>query len=280
MPFSSMRSLVLKVPIWFLLIPILWCNSCVLQDDPPTFMQIEHIYVQSAAAKEHFELFTEVLGLPVVWDYTNWGNFTSGGFSLGNVVLEYIDARHSETPFPYGVALKPAQPLRSVMRTLDTMGIDHGPVRKAANWSLLDLNEVLPGSVNLFVCDYHDWSHVEQERGLATDQLNASDGGGLGVQEVVYLTMGTAAVNHFDAAMTKLDGLVKTNGIYQFSKGPGIQMQSSGQPRLGLMVRVSSLDQVKVKLDELEIQHALSDQSLEITDPKFELKWVFTASES
>ena len=41
--------------------------------------QIDHILIGSDKPEELFRLFSEKLGLPVVWPFTTYGDFVSGG---------------------------------------------------------------------------------------------------------------------------------------------------------------------------------------------------------
>ncbi len=233
--------------------------------------KVEHIYVRSEQAKEQFEFFTEGLQLPIVWDYEDWGNFTSGGVSLGNLVLELVDANHSEKELPFGMALKPETRLERLILKLDEMSVSHDNIQENKNWSLLALHQVLPNHIDLFVCDYQDWKQVERDRNNATERLKASQGGALGIQTVeVIAVQGPMTVDIM--GFERLPGITKADPFYKFEKGPKLLLETSERFSMGLTLMVNSLQKAKGKLDELEIQNEIIGERLTINDNQFELK--------
>lgn len=265
---SPTSSLLAKPLIAVILFPLL-AVSCA-EPKKARISEIEHIYVRSAQAQQQFIFFTEQLGLPIVWNYENWGNFTSGGVSLGNLVLEIIDANHSEKQLPYGIALKPEPNLKSVIRHLDKVEIQHGEVYPAEQWNLITLNQVLPNHIDLFICDYKNWDAVDQERNKAAEDLRTSNGGSLGIQ-VVQTIIVTSPSMSFHQRFEQLPGVAKSDTTYILQGGPALSWESSDTNSFALVIIVNSLLEAQSKLNELAIQIQRTDQGLEISDEIFEL---------
>ena len=73
--------------------------------------KIEHFFASSPKPEKLFQFFSKELELPVLWDYQSWGDFASGGVTLGNVAFELVTLRCRynifqwnciRTPAPYG----------------------------------------------------------------------------------------------------------------------------------------------------------------------------------
>ena len=75
----------------------------------PLVSKIEHFYATAPDAERLFTFFRDTLGLSEVWGFQVWGDFASGGVSLGNVAFEF--ARNSQ-PNSAGLLWN-----RSVIRT-------------------------------------------------------------------------------------------------------------------------------------------------------------------
>jgi hypothetical protein len=58
--------------------------------DKPVLKQLDHVIARVCDAVALHRLFSETLGLPVSWDVKSYASFTSGGISLGNVMLEIL----------------------------------------------------------------------------------------------------------------------------------------------------------------------------------------------
>jgi hypothetical protein len=59
-------------------------------ESKPVSTRVEHFFVfaPEAQAKTLFEFFRDDFRLPQAWAFKNWGSYTSGGLSLGNVAME------------------------------------------------------------------------------------------------------------------------------------------------------------------------------------------------
>lgn len=58
--------------------------------DRPALKQLDHVIARTHDAAALHHLFSETLGLPVSWHVNSYASFTSGGISLGNIMLEIL----------------------------------------------------------------------------------------------------------------------------------------------------------------------------------------------
>src|SRR5690349_4836985 len=81
----------------------------------PVVEGVDHVYIPMSEARDGFAVLTEQLDLPVMWPFTSFGGFASGGVSLGNIKLEIIEANPiapwctaHHPPRIQGVAFRPS----------------------------------------------------------------------------------------------------------------------------------------------------------------------------
>ena len=82
------------------------------QESPNPIAKVDHFYAQSPRAQQLHEFLHGELLLPEVWPFSDYGTFSSGGLSLGNVVFEVIrragvDDSQSEGASFQGIAFEP-----------------------------------------------------------------------------------------------------------------------------------------------------------------------------
>ena len=135
---------------------------------PATIKQVDHLMVQLPDPERVYNLFSGELGLPVAWPMVNYGPFSTGGVSFGNVNMELLngsDEMKQQGLIPkdngiVGVAFQPLEPLGLTEKTLDAHQIPHSdiiPFNVTENgtpstlWSNLTLSEIMPGSM-IFYC--------------------------------------------------------------------------------------------------------------------------------
>lgn len=234
--------------------------------------KVEHFYIASNKAKVIFQIFSDQFGLPVVWDYQSWGSFSSGGITLGNVVLECIGSQPDQAETYYGVALEPNLPLKRTVSVLDSVEIAHGRISKAADWSTLSLNNLLPDYINLFLCDYHDRQLVNQGRKKAMDELVRNNGGPLGIQYLKEIVIGSETPQQFERELTKIPGVVRDGNTFLFQEGPSLTLVKSDMPFLGLSIKVTSVNNAKLELETLGFGAKVTEQGLELADDPFAVK--------
>lgn len=235
--------------------------------------KIEHFYTSSPHAEELYTLFTAKFNLPVVWDYQTWGSFSSGGVSLGNVVFEFVKFDSDSNSVFNGIALEPVQSAIDILPILKSADISHGQVNPyyytskdgtKRGWSTMRLNQLLPDSFSLFICDYKNRETVENGRNKASNQLVNSNGGILGVEYLKEFIIGTEEFSNFKNELIKLPGIKKEkDNLFIFSQGPGIRLISSDNGMFfRILIKVKSTDNAKKQLQAIDISTIKTDKGL------------------
>ena len=236
--------------------------------------KIEHFYTSSPHAQELHNLFTNQLGLPVVWSYKTYSTFASGGVSLGNVVFEFVKSDSDSTSVSNGIALEPIQSAIDILTILKSADISHGQVdpnyynlpdgTKKLAWSTLSLNQLLPDSINLFICDYVYRETIENGRNKASSKLVNNNGGILGVEYLKEIIIGTEEIRNFKNELIKLPGIKKEkDNLFTFSLGPGLRLKSSNNGMFfRILIKVKSIDNVKKQLQAMDISTIKTDKGL------------------
>ncbi|MEM6644608.1 MAG: hypothetical protein AAF616_16635 [Bacteroidota bacterium] len=230
--------------------------------------EIEHFYIASPEAKAHFDLFVSEFDLPVEWDYQDYGGFSTGGVTLGNVVLEFVGA---ETPF-LGIALEPSQTADKIIPVLDSAKIRHDEILKFPFWSTVTLMDMLPEHIYLFLCDYHDRGYVVSGREESTQKLIKRDGGSLGLIKVDQLTLGVKEPTGYLQELRKLPGVDLQNETLTFSKGPKLVVLEKPTPFFGILAKVHSVEKAKQKLQSLDIPFTINEKRLMIDEQQFGMR--------
>jgi len=231
--------------------------------------KVEHFYISVNNASSIFQLFDEQFELPVVWDYQDWGGFSSGGITMGNVVLELIGNAPAQSQTYYGIALEPNQSLRRTRSYLDSANISYGSIGKAAQWNTMSLTSLLPEEINLFLCDYHDREFIALDRKKAVDELVLNNGGALGIQFLKTMVIGTEAPAKFESELEKIPGLVKKGNEFHFSEGPSLKLLKSKTPFFALIIKVKSMIEARLELEKLGLKTRITEQGVEIIDEMF-----------
>ncbi|WP_405208021.1 hypothetical protein [Aquimarina sp. LLG6339-5] len=237
--------------------------------------KVEHFYISSSNALYVFQVFTEQFGLPVVWDYQNWGSFSSGGISLGNVVIELIGSQSTQNLTYYGIALEPNQPLKRTKSFLDSLNISHGQISKASKWSTMSLTNLLPDDINLFLCDYHNREFIALNRKNAVDKLVKNKGGTLGIEFLKEVIIGSKYPGKFENQLAKIPGIVKKGNELHFSEGPNLKMIKSDTSLFALLIKVKSMSKAKLELETLGFKTRITKKGMEIIDEVFSTKITF-----
>lgn len=163
---------------------------------------VDHVYVPTADASAAFAVLADQLELPVLWPFTAFGTFSSGGVSVGSIKLEIIEPNPAapwstaqDPPQIQGIAFRPATHIddayltevdaRSIARTAPAHFVRD---RKPA-WTNVYFSDFISESAGAFVCDYY----VPESRDLERRRrvLEECGGGRLGVVDAVELVIST-----------------------------------------------------------------------------------------
>jgi hypothetical protein len=163
---------------------------------------VDHVYVPMSEASAGFEALSEQSGLPVLWPFTSFGTFSSGGVSVGSIKLEVIEdnavapwSSAQDSPQIQGVAFRPSRHIdegflaevdaRGIPRTAPTRFEVEGQLR----WVNVYFSDLISETAGAFVCDYR----VPEPRDLEKRRrvLAECGGGRLGVLDAVELVIST-----------------------------------------------------------------------------------------
>lgn len=226
--------------------------------------RVDHFYVPLHNAADGFAFLSETLRLPVVWPFTDYGVFASGGVHLGNTNLEIIK---STDAFLHGVALRPARVRGIAFETdldvdhefgaeLDERGIPHTPPTPLTPpgadgpaWTNVGFGNWLSISGS-FACKYH-FIGVEQSRRQLRKAFDEVDGGTLGLDHVEELVFGApdleAAVSYWQNVLDPESPAEP--GLWRLGDGPAIRLVEADDDGVQqLVLRVRSAEQALAAL--------------------------------
>ena len=204
---------------------------------PPLVTKVEHFYLVSDDAETLYRFFRDEFQLPVVWAFNSYGDFASGGLTLGNVALEFVsekgERRTTGTEFK-GIALEPAGDADAAVAELKRRGILHGELeadtliengQARVGWVTVDL-KIPPAGAYIFLCDYKQRDEVAGRRRRASNELAARGGGPLGITSVREITIGVTSVDDASGKWRKLlDWEPKgAEPVFAFGDGPKVRL--------------------------------------------------------
>jgi hypothetical protein len=211
----------------------------------PLLARVDHFFATSPKAEAQFNFFRDTLGLAVAWPYKSYGNFASGGLSVGNTVLEVVTwtvAEGDTLPTEWkSVAFEPVGDTETAVAELKNRGISYSTPdvthfkdstgKEVVGWINTHLTGLSPSGV-VFICDYPDRKGVHQVHRVAHDDLVRRSGGPLGVIAVKEIVLG---VTDLEKAAVQWRSLVaspgqETDGLFSFGDGPGIRLVEADEP--------------------------------------------------
>jgi catechol 2,3-dioxygenase-like lactoylglutathione lyase family enzyme len=255
-------------------------------EEQPLATRVEHFFVASDEAQALFTFIKDTFQLPEVWPFKAYGGFSSGGLSLGNVVLEFAllsgrDSEAGKTQFQ-GIAFEPTGNAETTRLELTKRDIPHtrgrtsepeAPSRQArVGWENVGLTDFPPRNKFVFFCDYKDREGVAQGRKAASAELAKRMGGPLGIVGAAEITVG---VQDIEEARSKWSTLLApspriSDDAFVFASGPRIRLVRAESPGIqGIALSVRSLDEAEKFLKERGLilqdvgQIAISPQAIE-----------------
>ncbi len=262
----------MKYALLLSLLPLLLTCS---KSKPGEIIKVEHVYVSLSNAPAIFGILKDQFGWPVVWDYQDWGTFESGGLSLGNAVLEVMMPPAEKPEKRYGIALAPSGSASQFVSILDAGGIAHGPQQKTPHWSIVTLEQFVPQPVDLFLCDYHDRSRVQEERQAAAANLQLLQHNPLGILQLQEIVINTKEPLRFETEWAKLPGMMQCDNHFVFTEGPAVKFMAADQFSLSLRIEVQSLQKTKMELETLGFKTVNNPQGLQLTSDELGLQIYF-----
>jgi hypothetical protein len=236
--------------------------------------QVDHIVIRVDSAADTqalWSLFSEKLKLPIAWPPGDYGDFFSGGVSVGNVNLEfaYLSSRweesHATPPFHtraqlYGFGLEPT-PLTVALSELERRGLHYGPPQPyqikgrdgstKTLWTQVDLPDV-SRQMNVFLCEYNpiiwqmsDPPHrdIDEARRALRDALRERDGGPAGIVSVKEILIGASDYKATSRRWLALLGPTAAELAWQPGGGPAIRFAPAPADGIqSIVIRVASLE--------------------------------------
>lgn len=230
----------------------------------PMVSKIEHFYATAPDAERLFHFFRDSLRLAEVWPYRSWGDFASGGVSLGNVAFELVyhtpaDGGVLPTEFA-GIAFEPVAGTTGLLAELARRGIAYEPPDSNFNVTASGtrvgwINTGLPAwsAYGLFFCDYAPRDYVAAGRRAAAGRLAEAQGGVLGVVAMREVVLGATDLDAARAAWQELiDSPAQRSGnTFTFGEGPAVRLVAAPEARiLGIVLQVRSLERARTNLAE------------------------------
>lgn len=214
-------------------------------------------------------ILRDKFGLPVVFDGSTETPPTPFTFiSFGNVCLEVVALRRDgggsdRQQGNLGNLALHAVDFANTVDALRSRGIDHFPPEKQERWTTIGLRGVGLG----FFIEYH--AGMEERRARFRRELDARQGGALGVIRVIEISKGSNRLAEVRPAWNRLLGepVPGDTDVWQVGNDLAIRLVEPGDPRRNrIVVAVKNLDAAAEALQRLTIPHARSGSELAI-DP-------------
>ncbi|MEP7255866.1 MAG: hypothetical protein ABI666_08805 [Ferruginibacter sp.] len=243
--------------------------------------RVDHFFVSSPKAEQLFKLFRDELGLPVAWDYKDWGGFSSGAVALGNVSFEFVSFDSvKETKFD-AIALEAHEPVEEFILVLDARKITHDTIEystytkkdgSTGGWATLNLPKLLPEGAGLFICDYKERNSVVIANTRDSAELKKRKGGPLGVTALKEFVIASPDPASNKKELSKIPGIINNQtDLYSFSRGPSIRLIRSAHSRFEkIVIHVNSLTAAKEYLQSHKLLGSSSANSIYINPQAIE----------
>lgn len=241
---------------------------------------VDHCVAASSDPKSLFQVFRDTFGLPMAWPFRSYGDFASGGLSVGNTVLEF-----ATWEVPKGEALKtewkmlvfePAGNTDAATAELVRRGIAHSPPdvstfrdasgKEVVGWTNTGLSGSGLSDVVL-ICDYKDRKKVADMHQRCAEELARARGGPLGVQGLKAIEVGVTDLKVARLEWLKLidsPGQVQGN-VLRFGAGPAVHLVKAESPGIRrIVLRVDSLERARAFLAQRQMLAAATGSSISI----------------
>jgi hypothetical protein len=232
----------------------------------PLVTKVEHFYLVSDEAEKLYDFFRDELQLPVVWPYNSYGDFASGGLTLGNVAMEFVTEKGDRagaagTEFK-GIAFEPAGDADAAVAELKRRKIPHGEPdafkftrdgQERVGWVTVDLTGFPPAGAYIFICDYKERQEVAGRRATASNELAGRGGGPLGVTSLREIVVGVKSVRNASQQWRQLLAPRRPGAgeVFAFGAGPAVRLvKADAEGIQGIVVSVKSAERARRYLTE------------------------------
>ena len=248
-----------RLSVLLILASLIYAPAFVNAQSKPLVNKVEHFFVISEDPERLFKLFRDVLQLPVVWPYQRFGEFASGGLSLGNTVLEFLDFPFENEPRRRtkfkGIAFEPVVDADASVIELKKRGIAHGEPQpfkiqaggqERVGWINIQLTDLPPSDAFVFLCDYKSRERVVETRSTASQEMVRRGGGPLGVLSLEEIVVGVRSVEEASGRWGRLLESRERGAapVFALRSGPRIRLvRADAEGIQGIVVRVKSKKQ-------------------------------------
>lgn len=269
--------------------PVMVCAQDNPQGDraseAPILRGVDHFFATSSNAEPLYRFFSDTLGLPEVYPFRNWGDFSSGLVSMGNSLFEVVNwavppGKTLATELR-GIAFEPGGTTESTLRRLDAARavrskVDSVMMPNAAggnvvayvNIGLDDDGGLTPDSASIFINDNLGRASQAARRTAGRDSLLARTGGRLGIIAVDELVLNVANLDGSLAVWRKVvdSPSQEISGLIRFPSGPAIRLVEAPVEGISEMVlRVRSVTEAERVLSGLGINGIRRNDGLKVS---------------
>lgn len=277
---SAIIRIILLCTVFFGLIPGLSMAESASANTGDAEVIVDHLMIQVPNTSAAFDLFNGSFGLPVAWNLSDYGSFSSGGVSFGNVNLELINMSEKSLDNEsvpqrngiIGIAFQPGDSLNGSLSSLDARQIRYGPPEPFVMewsgeprtlWTNVFFEEFMPDSL-VFYCNYS--FDANKRREMMKSELherNGGPGGILGLSEI-GIDYSTESTRNNWERFVSLSG-DESSDLLQAADGVSIRLNQSESERLSsFTITVASLEQTKSLLADLDIPDSVQDEGIVI----------------
>ena len=206
---------------------------------------VDHVYVPMIDAAAAFAVLSDGLGLPVLWPFTPFGSFSSGGVSVGSIKLEILEANPvtpwsaaQSPPEIQAIAFRPSRAVDGAfLAEVDGRGIARSAPERFDRegrpaWTNVYFTDVIGATAGVFVCDYH----LPGPRDLALRRrvLEECGGGRLGVVDAAELVIAAADTGAAERRWQRLLDPLTPDGplTWRPPVGPGIRLVDGAKDKV------------------------------------------------
>lgn len=232
----------------------------------PVVKALDHLMIEAEDPTVLYRLFVEGFGLPVAWEFGDYGELWSGGVCAGNLNLEFCRFKEKRFGKPDtwagsdggarlgGLAFEPTMPISEAVGVLAERGVPFGSGIASENWTELEVKDLVEAPGLIFLVEYQfdrdAWQLSHREA------FAASGGGSLGLLGVQEIQVGARDVDEASPAWDRFlrDVPKADTAAWRLADGLDLRMVPWGKDEIAsLTLRVKSVERAKAFLEEAGI---------------------------